>query len=352
MRKSAIFAVVMTLIGLGLLIATFLVQEDWIIPQFMGILWMVWAGIWALSAFTGIVVLLRKGFLSKTMEAWGGMAAWLGCVVLLMFGWILLPLIALFGPYLLWFAATRRGLPQCPNCKRFVPVGVRVCPQCGTVMPGPTGMAAAPAQPVSPKVQAAPEGPEVQLAPESQAVQQVPAPPTPVQRIEAINVTTCENCHKETTAGNLYTFFYGVLTGTDMPDSKHIREDFKVSGSETVYLCDNCIKQNLNKRGRIFAFILGIGGVVLIGVGLLLRALGVSQASGGLDPQGFICGGFIFLVMMPVILQTIRGQAKKGALEGPGDAMAIGLRKAVLQQRGFTRFWTRQQLRDLGVKPD
>jgi hypothetical protein len=127
MRKTGIIAFVMTLIGavlVGLII--FNIGD----LNLLTIFFVIWMFLWLILGFLGLVLLLRKGYIP--FKAFAEYTA-CGCIVLVFFWWIIV-IISVPGPYLLWYADAKMPKPQCPTCKRRLPFGVDICPQCGSTI--------------------------------------------------------------------------------------------------------------------------------------------------------------------------------------------------------------------------
>ena len=126
MRKSGLVSIALTLIGAVIIALNLSSVFD---VSLMMSFFLIWVAVWFILSLTGVVILSRKGYFP--VEKLRGNEAF-GCIIFLVFWWLIFIIIAIPGPYLLWYADTKKRKPQCPSCKRWLPPGVVVCPACGS----------------------------------------------------------------------------------------------------------------------------------------------------------------------------------------------------------------------------
>jgi hypothetical protein len=153
----------------------------------------------------------------------------------------------------------------------------------------------------------------------------------------------CEKCKLETSNGDNYTFYYGVFTSSGMPDSRHIQHNYHIAGSETIYICDQCLKKYSHQR-MIMMTVLMLSMAILAFIGwFFLKDLSKTQLS-GLDPAGFLAVCILMIFMVPVIFLVTNRQRKGKGRTVLGDSLAINLKKPALKSRGYDRFFTRENM--------
>lgn len=270
--------------------------------------------LWGGTALAGVLLLLRKGAFARPIRGFAE-APWACCFGIILLWWTVF-VVMIPGPFLLWYADTRRGLPRCPECRGWVPPGATVCPDCGTAIETPP--AAAPAVPP--------------------AAGKAAAPTAGLAR-------GCAQCGSETAPGALYTYYYGTFQKTEYMGRSSMRQVYRVGGSEDVFLCHSCVDrcaQQFARRGGLIGLILALAVPVLIAVPDLLRGKPLVAVL----PAAAVYGG-IFLAVILFLYLRLRREAKKHP-ERSGDALALRLRKAARQREGYTRFFTREQYRAMG----
>jgi len=326
MNKSAWFSILLTLGVISMLIvllvngtffkspATTPAQpwENALVIAFMAAL-----AVWCLAGAAGWIILFRRGFFATQLEHMAAGFEWLGCVLGLFLLAGLWVIAVLPGPYLLWFATTRLKRPICPQCKNWMPYGATRCAHCG---------AAAPPEPAAPQ----PAAPVVAIP---------PLPPSP-----AVG-HVCEKCHSADSPGAVYAFHYGTFAGSEYLGKQRTQYNFKIAGTQEVFLCDRCVAEFGKKRSQRLVLITTLGMAALVvaiwGCGLAMQAI-----NPGAENQVDVMPAAVILALMcPLLLFMVRRQRLKTPL-GQGDLLAIELYRPALKQQGYTQFFTRQQVRD------
>jgi hypothetical protein len=269
--------------------------------------------VWGLSGVVGWILLMRRGYFADQLEFLAAGNAWLGCLIgiFLIAGlWIVA---VLPGPFLVWFATTRIPRPKCPQCKNWLPHGATKCVNCDVVLPGVQAET-----PISPNIAETTE--------------------------DGSLVVKCEKCQAINATGAEYYFFYGNLVGSEYLGSNRTRYDFKIGGSQDVFLCDKCASEF--GKMRVKRISLGIlVGMVVFGVGIPVGQYLSNIKTGGGEQTDFPY--FIIASMLILAFGSyfwLQRQARKQPLSN-GDLLAIKLRKSGLKSQGYNRFYTREQMR-------
>ena len=277
-------------------------------------IFLVALAVWCLSGALGWIMLSRRGFFADQMESLAGYE-WAGCIagIFLLAGlWIVA---VLPGPYLMWFASTRRPRPMCPKCKNWMPYSATVCAHCGTPLQAEPG--------------------------------EMPAPPIPAESaLESTLEPKCEKCQAINPAGAVYSFAYGTFAGSEYLGRQRTRYNFKIAGTQDIFLCDRCVTEFGKKRAQKIG--LGTSLVVLaIMVGLYVCSLLMIAINPEGAPQtgSLLPAVVLALLLVPVLYFGLPLGVRRQPL-GQGDLLAIQLRKPALKSQGYTRFFTRQQIRD------
>jgi hypothetical protein len=323
MNKYAWFSIILTTVLLGLLgvllLNGTLHKETATTPAepyetVLFWIFLVVLAVWCLSAALGWIMLSRRGFFSAQMERLAG-HEWTCCIggIFLLAGLWMVAVIP--GPYLMWFASTRQPLPRCPKCKNWMPQGATHCVHCDTPL-------------------------------QTEPVDTLTPPRLAESAHESILGQKCEKCQETNRSGAVYSFAYGTLAGSDYLGNQTTRYSFKIAGSQDVFLCDQCVTEFGKKRTQKLS--LGISlGVLAIVVGLSVISLLINAANPGGAPQigSLLLGVVVTLLLVPVIYFGRSFRVRKQPL-AEGDRLAIELRKPALTSQGYTRFFTRQQMRD------
>jgi hypothetical protein len=322
MNKSAWFSILLTVVLIGLL-AVFLVNgtlskgsatapaQPYEISLFY--VFLAALGVWCLSGALGWIVLFRRGFFADQLEKMVGYA-WLGCIVGIFLLAGLWMVAVLPGPYLLWFATTRRQRPMCPQCKNWMPHGATRCAHCGALMPG---------------------------AQAEKLVTPQPAESQPQAPTEA----TCEKCKAVNPVGASYVFYYGTFAGSEYLGDQRTRYDFKIAGTQEIFLCNQCVTEYGRKRAQRKSLGISAGLAALV-IGLSVCSLLMSVANPDATSQiNMMPAVVLLLILAPLLYFWMQRQARKQPL-AQGDLLAMELRKPALKSQGYTRFFTRQQVRD------
>jgi len=86
--------------------------------------------IWGAGSIPGLVILAQKKYLAWFSAIFSG----LGCVVLILIGWIAIPILCtlwmMAGPFLWLIALVVPPRRQCPNCKKIIAGSATRCPHC------------------------------------------------------------------------------------------------------------------------------------------------------------------------------------------------------------------------------
>ena len=282
------------------------------VGQIMSFTFLALLVIWGLSGVVGWILLARRGYFADQLEFLAAGNAWVGCFIgiLLLAGlWMVA---VLPGPYLVWFATTRKPRPQCPKCKRWLPHGATKCVDCDLVLPGMQVK-----EPVTQNV--------VNTTDESSLV------------------VKCENCQSKDTHGALYYFFYGNLIGAEYLGKDRMRYDFKIGGSQDVFLCDKCVSEFGKIRIKRFGLPISIG-LIVLGIGIPLIQYFSNIKIAGSDQTDFPYFIIISMFIMAIgFYFGLQRQVKKQP-HAQGDLLAIKLRKPGLKSQGYNRFYTREQM--------
>ena len=322
MNKFGWFSIFLTFVLVGILGGLFLVGgfesntttpakplEKILSYAFMGLLLL-----WGLSGVVGWIMLMRKGFFADQVYFLAAGNAWLGCLVgifLLAGLWIIA---VLPGPYLVWFASTRIPRLQCPKCKNWLPMSATKCVNCDIPLPG------------------VPQGKPIQTF-ISETVE------------EGSLVVKCEKCQAADTPGEKYFFFYGTFLRAEGLSNNRTRYDFKIAGSQDVYLCDRCISEYIRKKTQRIS--LGVlTGVAVLGVGVPLVQYFSSIKTAGDEGVVFPYFMIVFMIILGIVVLVMLPRKVKKQLLSHGDILAIKLRKPGLKSQGYTRFYTREQMRN------
>ena len=267
--------------------------------------------LWVLSAISGWIMLLRRGYFADQLAKLSMGLEWLGCVIGIFLLAGLWMVAVLPGPFLIWFARTRKPRPQCPQCKNWLPYGATRCVHC-----------------------------DIEIVSGEKAARTV-EPVVQSQEVMEADENKCGNCLAEDTAGQKYFFFYGTFTGSEYLGKDRTRYDFKIAGSQEVYLCNRCVsaygRKRITRRG------LWIGGAMVLMA--IIFPLLQQFASKGDDAQKFpfFLVGFMVLLAAGLFFWLLRQHSKAPLAQG--DALAIELRSPALRQQGYTRFYTREQMK-------
>jgi hypothetical protein len=155
----------------------------------------------------------------------------------------------------------------------------------------------------------------------------------------------CERCGLDAQAGDMYTFFYGKMTGSSSR-GKTIITNYSIAGRQSLYLCDSCVawyaEMSARKMGLIITAVL-----LLIPLCFLGLSLGGGIAFSDVKPL------LLKLLWMPLIgpfIYLVRRSFWKraGGKPGVGDGLAIHLRKPDLKRAGFDAFFDRARYKSMG----
>lgn len=303
--------------------------QPWEMAVFYAFLAML--GVWIVCGIIGYIIMLRRGVFATLMEKLVG-AEYLFCFLgILLVGGLWIPAL-LPGPFLIWLASTRSGQIVCPRCKNWMPRSAARCAHCGEPLPGPADQTGG-ERTLN----------EANLATQPAGSSQTPSsePPLATSSRQAV----CEKCGQYDTPGALYSFAYGTFAGSQAVGRKTIQYNFKISGQAQVFLCDDCVTRYGNRfLSRRFLGII-VGMVVIIAF-LAALYLAMKAADPTLKTQvDFKPALLLLVILLPIMYMILNRRRKKNPLEF-GDQLAIQLRRPALCAQGYTRFFTRQQLRD------
>ena len=51
-----------------------------------------------------------------------------------------------------------------------------------------------------------------------------------------------------------YSFYYGVFASSEFIDSRHTKYNYKITGPESVFLCDQCLNKYSRGKNSLFLF--------------------------------------------------------------------------------------------------
>ena len=320
-KKYAWVSIVLTVLLVGLLLSLYGIgalskndaKQANSTEYSLSIAFLAVLALWVLCGFAGWIMLSRRGYFADQMEFLAAGNAWLGCIIgiLLLAGlWMVA---ALPGPYIMWFASTRVPRPQCPKCKNWLPHGATKCVNCDIPLPG-----------------AILEGEE-----------RIPS----AGSLEADQlVTGCENCHEVDVTGDKYFFFYGSFISSEYLGGNRTRYDFKIAGSQDVFLCERCVLEFGKKRIRPLSVGIPLG-MVLLSVGFTIGQYINGMQTGVGSETNVPIFTSVFIIFTAIMLHF--GVKRQSLKQKPinGDLLAIKLRKPHLKSQGYTRFYTREQMR-------
>jgi hypothetical protein len=323
MNKFTWFSIILTTVLLGLLGVLLLngtfnkgTATTPAEPYEMVLFWifLVVLAVWCLSGALGWIMLSRRGFFAAQMESLAGYE-WTCCIggIFLLAGlWMVA---VLPGPYLMWFASTRRPRPMCPKCKNWMPPTATRCVRCGT------------------PVQAEPA--------------ETPAPPKLAESaLESSLEPRCEKCQGANPAGAVYSFAYGTLAGSEYLGNQRTRYDFKIAGTQDVFLCDRCVTEFGEKRAKKLGLGISLGVLaMMVGLSVCSLLMNVINPEAAPRTESLLPGVVLVLLLVPVLYFGRLLGARKQPL-AQGDRLAIELRRPALTSQGYARFFTRQQMRD------
>lgn len=156
----------------------------------------------------------------------------------------------------------------------------------------------------------------------------------------------CRQCETENAAGATYRYFFGTHAGSEYIDRRHTRTQYRIAGSEQVYLCDRCVDEHVKRRARRAGLAISLGILGFVVCCLLLPMGAVAVLGNDLTPFRALLPvvGFLLACTLvgPITCLGMRQAGKKGeGRAGAGDDLAIRLRKADLRVRGYDKFFTR-----------
>jgi hypothetical protein len=151
----------------------------------------------------------------------------------------------------------------------------------------------------------------------------------------------CVKCGTETSAGDVYRFYYGNYVGDVYINRRHSLTKYQIGGEKNVFLCDKCVDHYTD---RIALFI--SAGLAILGILTTFVRLLIGPSSEGSESEAFV-GLFVVLLGILLYFGTKKEWKKQKPRSGFGDMLAIRIHKKELKNAGYRKFFTRENYKRL-----